>query len=91
VIRDKPHVSVGGLLGTGPFWGKDIFGEKSTKWEKENWKEKQHVRGKHARTHARKPNYIRVRVFVRYCNGNKPRICISKYLGGLGREGVQRF
>jgi hypothetical protein len=55
VARDEPHVSVGACWAQAHFGEKAIFGEKNTKWEKDSWKEKKHVRGKHAR-HACKGN-----------------------------------
>jgi hypothetical protein len=44
--------------------------------EKDSWKEKKHMQGKsHAKEESMKgvkegkPNHVRVRVLVRYCNG----------------------
>jgi hypothetical protein len=59
--------------------------------EKDNRKEKQHVRGKHARCmHAGKPNYVRVR-FLKETVTRRPkklRITINMCLGGLGQGSV---
>jgi hypothetical protein len=51
------------------------FGKVNPILEKNNWQEKQHVRGKsackggkHARVQEGKPNHVRVRVLERDCN-----------------------
>jgi hypothetical protein len=52
------------------FGEKAIFGEKSTKWEKDSWKESNMCEGSmQGDSMQGKPNYIRVRVFARDCNG----------------------
>jgi hypothetical protein len=79
VAQNKPHVSVGGLLGAGPFWGKGHFWrEKHEVKEKDNWKEKQHMRGKLARC-ACKGNLTTLGLgFLQdIVMDDKPIICIS--------------
>jgi hypothetical protein len=52
------------------FGEKAIFGEKSTKWKKRQLEGKATCVREACKAHMQgRPNYIRVRVFARYCNG----------------------
>jgi hypothetical protein len=73
------HMSVLGACWTQTHSGeKAIFGERSTKGRKDSWKEKQHVRGKHAR-HACKGDLTTLGLgFLQYIvMDDEPRIYIS--------------
>jgi hypothetical protein len=76
VARDEPHVSVGGLLGSMPILRKYLFLEGKTQfWRRTTGRKSNMCEGKsHAKeesmqgVQAGKPNHVRVRVLVRYCN-----------------------